>query len=137
MEDGILSLTPTTPATRIKKLSMVHLDVTHHVSMNAASYASASAPRKSEKSVEQVMRDIEFQWHIDEDKDNCDIDDITTCSEVYDECEDRSVIDCEFCNSTGWIDFGEQTAGTIGEKLLKMVGCKTPSVLSTTAIVIE
>lgn len=119
-EDGILSLTPTTPTTKVQQnVSMVHLDARHHVTMNAASYASASAPRKSKKSVEQVMRNIELRWHIDEHKDNCDIDDVSTCSEACDECEGKGVMDCEFCNGTGWIDFGEQTAGTIGEKLVK------------------
>lgn len=111
VEDGILDV----PA--------VLIDAGHGVAMNlATSLSLPSTSRNSEKSTEQIMGNLELRWNIDEDKDDCDLEDVSTCSDACDVCVGRGVIDCQFCNGVGWIDFGEQTAGTMGERLVERNG---------------
>lgn len=71
------------------------------------------------KSVEKTMTNIELRWNIDKSEDECNPEDASTCSDVCDACEGKGVVDCHFCNGTGWIDFGEQIPGTVGEKLVE------------------
>jgi len=85
--------------------------------------ASASSSNNSNnKSAEQVMGNIELRWNIDEDKDDCDLEDVSTCSDACDVCVGKGLIDCQFCKGVGWIDFGQQTPGTMGERLVERNG---------------
>jgi len=84
--------------------------------------ASASSSNNSEKSAEKVMGNIELRWNIDEDKDDCDLEDVSTCSDACDVCVGKGVIDCQFCKGVGWIDFGQQNPGTMGERLVERNG---------------
>lgn len=78
--------------------------------------------RKNEKSLEHVYKTLELHWEIEEAKDNCDLEDITSCSEPCDLCRGTGVIPCHFCEGTGYINFGEQSPGTVGERLVEKNG---------------
>ena len=77
---------------------------------------------KNRKSLEHVYKTLELQWEIEEAKDNCDPEDITSCSEPCDLCRGTGVIPCHFCEGTGYINFGEQSPGTVGERLVERNG---------------
>jgi len=89
----------------------------------AATPPSAIPKTPPERSMKKVMENIELRWSIDESSQDCKVDeDVSTCSEPCDECRGSGIVDCQFCDGTGWIDFGEQTPGTVGETLVKRNG---------------
>jgi len=77
---------------------------------------------KKGKSLEHAYKTLELQWEIEEAKDNCDPEDLLSCSEPCDLCRGTGVITCHFCEGTGYINFGEQTPGTVGERLVEKNG---------------
>lgn len=74
------------------------------------------------KSIQHAVENLELRWDIDEDNQDCDIEDITTCSEPCSTCSGTGKIECPFCGGTGYIDFGKPSPGTIGETLAKKNG---------------
>jgi len=96
--------------------------VTSSDSVSSPSSSSSLSININEKSVEKVMSNIELRWNIDESEDGCDPEDASTCSDICDACGGKGVVDCHFCGGTGWIDFGDQIPGTMGEKLVERNG---------------
>ena len=66
----------------------------------------------------QTWQNLELKWSIDENNDDCDIEDISSCSEPCPHCRGTGTILCQFCGGVGYIDFGVAEKGTMGERLL-------------------
>lgn len=123
VEDVFLSVLPTM---EIKHKDSIEDDysrndvVTSSDSPTTTLSSSSFSVDTNEKSVEKVRANVELRWSIDEDE--CNLEDASTCSDKCDECGGTGVLDCNFCNGTGWIDFGKQTPGTMGERLVERNG---------------
>ena len=72
---------------------------------------------KDPQPTKQVWRNLELKWSIDSNSDDCDVEDITSCSEPCLTCRGAGITLCAFCHGVGYVDFGMAEKGTIGERL--------------------
>lgn len=73
----------------------------------------------------QTWQNLELHWSIDESTNDCDVDDITSCSEPCLDCRGEGRKLCSFCNGVGYVDFGFAEKGTVGERLVNNMMDKT------------
>eukprot|EP00555_Chaetoceros_dichaeta_P003644 CAMPEP_0198249098 /NCGR_PEP_ID=MMETSP1447-20131203/708_1 /TAXON_ID=420782 /ORGANISM="Chaetoceros dichaeta, Strain CCMP1751" /LENGTH=203 /DNA_ID=CAMNT_0043933643 /DNA_START=231 /DNA_END=843 /DNA_ORIENTATION=+ len=101
--------------------------------------ASASSSNNSNnKSAEQVMGNIELRWNIDEDKDDCDLEDVSTCSDACDVCVGKGLKTASSVKVlVGSILDNKLQVPWENDSSNEMVGYKALSVQSVTKIVIR
>mmetsp|Transcript_8030 Transcript_8030/g.15126 ORF Transcript_8030/g.15126 Transcript_8030/m.15126 type:complete len:244 (-) Transcript_8030:85-816(-) len=75
--------------------------------------------------LENKKQSLELKWNIDKSNENCDTDDILSCSEPCEVCRGKGVITCLFCQGHGYVDFGQQDKGTVGSRMEKKNGGHT------------
>ena len=75
--------------------------------------------RKTKYFSEQVRHSLELHWSIQKANEDCDLEDITSCSEPCPSCRGTGLVICRFCDGVGYLDMGPQLPGTIGKALLK------------------
>ena len=68
---------------------------------------------------EQLRHSLELHWSIQKANEDCDLEDITSCSEPCPDCRGTGLVICRFCDGVGYLDMGPQLPGTIGKALLK------------------
>jgi len=76
-------------------------------------------------SPKQMMKNIELRWSIEESNHDCDVEDISSCSDPCIQCHGIGTAECTFCSGSGYIDLGVQEIGTMGDQLVKQNGGKT------------
>jgi hypothetical protein len=85
---------------------------------------SESANPKS-KSPQTAKENLELKWSIDKNTEDCDLEDMLSCSEPCTTCRGEGIRRCHFCNGHGYVDFGAQNPGTIGKRMEKNNGGHT------------
>ncbi len=82
------------------------------------------------KSTLKTRQLLDLQWNIRSATEDCDLENILSCSVPCDVCRGEGVIICKFCDGRGYIEFGHQEEGTIGDRLVKNNGgftsCECP-----------
>ncbi len=68
----------------------------------------------------QVWQNLELHWSIDSanNDEDCDVEDVSTCSEPCLDCRGKGIKLCSFCHGVGYVDFGFAEKGTMGQRLL-------------------
>ena len=66
----------------------------------------------------KTWQNLELKWSITENTDDCDIEDISSCSDPCPHCRGTGYILCQFCGGVGYVDFGFAEKGTVGETLV-------------------
>lgn len=83
-----------------------------------SSYKKEKEFNKDPEPTKQVWQNLELRWAIDESNEDCDVEDILSCSEPCPDCRGTGVVLCQFCNGHGYVDFGFAQEGTMGKRLL-------------------
>ncbi len=82
------------------------------------------------KSTSKARQLLDLQWNIRSATEDCDLEDILSCSVPCDVCRGEGKILCKFCDGRGYIEFGIQEEGTIGDRLVQNNGgftsCECP-----------
>lgn len=81
--------------------------------------------RREHQKLENQKQNLELKWNIDKSNENCDTDDILSCSEPCEVCRGKGVVTCLFCQGHGYVDFGQQVKGTVGSRMEKRNGGHT------------
>jgi hypothetical protein len=105
-----------------------NLDLDDSVLIQSAideSMKNVSKMSNSHISPKQMMRNIELRWSIEESNNDCDVDDLSSCSEPCSQCRGEGTAECTFCTGSGYIDLGPQDPGTMGDQLIRRNGGRT------------
>jgi hypothetical protein len=81
--------------------------------------------KREKQKFENQKQNLELKWNIDQSNENCDTDDILSCSEPCEVCRGKGVVTCLFCQGHGYVDFGQQIKGTVGSRMEKRNGGHT------------
>eukprot|EP00551_Chaetoceros_affinis_P008672 CAMPEP_0203684360 /NCGR_PEP_ID=MMETSP0090-20130426/47995_1 /ASSEMBLY_ACC=CAM_ASM_001088 /TAXON_ID=426623 /ORGANISM="Chaetoceros affinis, Strain CCMP159" /LENGTH=375 /DNA_ID=CAMNT_0050553535 /DNA_START=358 /DNA_END=1482 /DNA_ORIENTATION=+ len=87
-------------------------------SSSSSSSSETKEYNKDPKPTKQVWQNLELRWSIDENNEDCDLEDISSCSEPCLNCRGTGVVLCQFCDGHGYVDFGFAEPGTMGKRLL-------------------
>ncbi len=98
-------------------------DPTNRFETSSQKYGPSAVP--TPKSVKTAKDNLELKWSIDKSSEDCDVEDMLSCSEPCTTCRGTGIITCQFCNGTGYVDFGAQNPGTIGKRMEKNNGGHT------------
>jgi len=71
---------------------------------------------------ESIKKNLELKWDIAQINEDCDTADRLSCSEPCETCRGKGVVTCLFCKGDGYVDFGQQTRGTVGGTMEKKNG---------------
>lgn len=86
--------------------------------------ASENTPPSTKEPTKKTWQNLELRWSIDENSAECDLEDISSCSEPCPDCHGTGKHLCSFCGGVGYIDFGYAEKGTVGERIQKNTGEK-------------
>lgn len=80
--------------------------------------------KKQREREESKLRNLELKWKLETSED-CDTEDVLSCSEPCETCRGKGKVSCEFCKGVGFVDFGEGYGrGTVGNRMEKKNGGK-------------
>jgi len=98
----------------------------HHQPSHTKKKKATTTSTTNTMDTHQRMKNIELRWKIDQSSTECDLEqDITSCSEPCEVCVGTGVSECRFCQGVGYVDFGLQLPGTMGEQLVRTNGGRT------------
>lgn len=68
----------------------------------------ASVPKNRSRvmSDAQARRNLELRWALMASTDECDVQDMNSCGGMCDRCSGEGVVDCRFCDGTGFLMVG-------------------------------
>ena len=81
--------------------------------------------QKKKQKEESIKKNLEMKWDIAQINQDCNTEDRLSCSEPCETCRGKGVVTCLFCKGDGYVDFGQQTKGTVGGTMEKKNGGHT------------
>ena len=81
--------------------------------------------QKKKQKEESLKKNLEMKWDIAQINQDCNTEDRLSCSEPCETCRGKGVVTCQFCKGDGYVDFGQQTKGTVGGTMEKKNGGHT------------
>lgn len=70
-------------------------------------YAHRMPPLSSEEEYNRARRNLELRWKLMQSNDECDLEDMNSCGGPCEDCEGEGVVECRFCQGTGFLTIGE------------------------------
>jgi DnaJ-class molecular chaperone len=70
-------------------------------------FAHRMPPLSSEEEYNRARRNLELRWKLMQSNDECDLEDMNSCGGPCEDCEGEGVVECRFCQGTGFLTIGE------------------------------
>lgn len=70
-------------------------------------FAHRMPPLNSEEEYIRTRRNLELRWKLMQSNDECDVEDMYSCGGPCDICDGEGVVECRFCQGTGFLTIGE------------------------------